>query len=322
MKTIFYVLFFLSSTFILTKDEEKYFGNYKLKVEGKGGIIHLQYSNISQITIEFLRMIEVTKEGTLIKGLHSLYNFTHLDFEVSDFTNTTYQDLNTSIITTKVNNFIKQGSMIMCQIIIFNQKGLIDTGNNITENVSEGTMKLSMNIVNWPFCNNSGSETDEKECSYSNGEFIKNQYLDVGIELKGKFKAKKLNRNDNITLGDSYASFSSYYIADSKLKQMPEDFPYVQLYRRKNIMNMRFERFENYLTWDPLFVMNESEDPILPDYIIVSGWTVFIFMFTIIVFVLVGSSIYTLYYKKKKSRKQDLFRANIKKYGYIYNLQF
>ena len=158
---------------------------YKVKVEGRSGKIELEYSNKSKLTVDFSSITEMSPDGQEIKGkYHSFDNFTKLDFDVSDFVNSTYQNLNCSIVTMKVNDFMKNGSYITGQIIIFNQTGLVDTGNSTMERVRPGTMNLNLKLDNWPWCNNTNSTTDEKECSYKNVTFIRDQYLKMAIEIK------------------------------------------------------------------------------------------------------------------------------------------
>jgi hypothetical protein len=260
------VIYTCALSFLNAKDKEREFGKYKVKLEGKSGKIRIEYFNKSKLTVDFSSMYEVTPEGKEIKGkYHQFDNFKNLDFDVSDFVESTYQNLNCSIVTMKVNDFIKEGSYITGQIIIFNQTGLVDTGNSTMEKVRPGTMKLNLKIDKWPFCNNTGASTDEKECSNKDGTPIQNQYLDVDIEIKGKMDGKKLNKKNNITLGDSYASFSPYYMADNELKTMPDDYPNLKVKGDKNIIKLRFNRFDNVLEWDPIFQMNESDEPILPE---------------------------------------------------------
>ena len=173
------------------KDQEKEFGKYKVKVEGKSEKIRVDYFNKSKLIVDFASMYEVTPEGKDIKGkYHQFENFDKLDFEVSDFVQQTYQDLDCNIIT-MVNDFVKEGSYITGQIIIFNQTGLVDTGNKTMEKVRPGTMKLNLKLENWPFCNNTGDvATVEKECSNKESNPITNQYLDVEMEQKGKMNGK------------------------------------------------------------------------------------------------------------------------------------
>ena len=72
-----------------------------------------------------------------------------------------------------------------------------------------------------------------------------------------------MNKKNNITVGDAFASFSSYYISDSVLKSIPDDYPYLEVKGDKNIINLRFEKFTQSLVWDPIFQLAESDEPIL-----------------------------------------------------------
>ena len=293
-------------TFALAKDQEKEFGKYKVKVEGKSGKIRVEYFNKSKLTVDFASMYEVTPEGKEIKGkYHQFENFDKLDFEVSDFEPSIYQDLECNIVTMRVDDFIKGGSFITGQIIIFNQTGLVDTGNKTMEKVRPGTMKLNLKLENWPFCNNTGNATtDEKECSYKDGTPITDQYLDVDIELKGKMNGKKLNKKNNITLGDSYASFSTYYKVNGELKTMPEEYPYLKVKGDKNIIKLRFSKFKGVLEWDPIFQMNESDEPILPVEEPLNPFVYVIFAALIITAVVAISMFLICRRNKKKSENE------------------
>lgn len=293
----------------LCKDGEKKHGNRTVKIAGKSGKIKIQYNDTDRLEIDFSSIIEKSNNSIITKnkgGNHSFDNFKNLDFDVSDFVSTTYQNLNCSIITMKVNNFVNNGSSITGQIIFFNQSGQVDTGNKTFENVKPGTMKLNLKLEKWPFCNNTNSTTDDPDCTRKDGSFINDTYLDVAIEIKAKKAGKKYKKKGNYTFGDSFVSFSSYFTVDSVLRSMPEEFPNIESKGDKNIINLRFPRFSNVLEWDPIFQVESTDipddtpvDPENPNYL----WLIIL----VVVFatVIITAIVYFFCIKGKSERKNS-----------------
>jgi hypothetical protein len=50
------ILFTFALSYLQAKDQEKEFGKYKVKVEGKSGKIRVDYFNKSKLTVDFASM--------------------------------------------------------------------------------------------------------------------------------------------------------------------------------------------------------------------------------------------------------------------------
>ena len=85
---------------------------------------------------------------------------------------------------------------------------------------------------------------------------------------------------------------------------MPEEYPYLQVKGDKNIIKLRFDRFKGSLEWDPIFQMNESDEPILPDEEPLNP-VVYVIIAALIVTAVVALSVCLICKRNKKKHENE-----------------
>ena len=183
---------------LVGNDKEKQLGNYKLKILGQSGKIRLSYSNntenfreSSSIDIDFDSLIERNQSGQEVgksgKQKHSFNNFAQLDFQITDFIETKFQNLSVFQTSLVVEKFL-ESSKFTAFVYIFNETGSIDTGAGNIVSVNKGTLKFSVLINNWSFCLNNTFVADANCVQGQNVEV--GSFIDFTINIKGKDSAK------------------------------------------------------------------------------------------------------------------------------------
>lgn len=252
-------------------------GNYTLELVGRSGKINMKYLNETRLTFEFSKLTEVLRNGTAVEKKavnHTFENFANLDFEISNFTNTTYQNLVCLQSTIKLKNFFRN-TTLDASLYIFNQSGLIKTGAikvndtssiDVFENVTQGSVKLSLGVSNWIFCTNEtiGLNYDPNCVVGVDTQNLPSELeLEVIIKSKSdKIECSKKNNNAKLNsckMGESSASFSPYYVIDGVNNQMPDGYPKLVNTGNTNTFSFRFANFKTNLAWDPIFQVNDVQ---------------------------------------------------------------
>lgn len=250
-------------------------GAYSVDILGRSGKVNINYNNESRLTFEFNKLVEVFANGTEVEKKaenHTFEKFANLDFEVSNFTEGNFQNLSCISTNIRLNNFYRRTGLD-ASFYIFNQTGSIKTGVKVVngsnvdvfENVTFGSVKMSLGVQNWTFCNNLGDANDEPICNF--GDETKNVKTELELEViiksksEGKPESTKKGNSNFFKFGNSSVSFSPYYVADEANLVMPDGYPTLVNTGNKNTFRFRFANFKNSIMWDPIFQAEETVEP-------------------------------------------------------------
>ena len=151
------------------------------------------------IGVDFTSLIERDINGSEIgkssKVKHSFNNFAQLDFDIGNVTSSKYQNLSVFGLDFSAKNIVDANTTFICQILIFNDTGSIQIGENEIESVLPGTVKFSVVITNWPFCKDKSICIDSSCCQQGQTTEIGN-FPDFSMQLSSKFQASKNKENN------------------------------------------------------------------------------------------------------------------------------
>lgn len=297
---------FMDLRYLQGNSKEKQTGNYKLKILGHSGKIRLSYSNnsgnfteSSSIDIDFDSLIERNAAGEEVgktgKQKHSFNNFSQLDFVISEFAETKFQNLSVFQTSLVVDKFL-ESSKFTAYIYIFNETGTIDTGANNTVNVNKGTLKFSVKIENWSFClNNTVADANcVKGQNVEAGSFV-----DFVITIKGKESAKLADSKKNqFSFGDANVVLPNNIQLDGNDTRMPEGYPAFVSTNSTNSFIFRFPKFNASAYYDPVVEISQPAS---------SSNTFLIVLLVILGLVIVGFGAYCFCFRKRP----DESRANL-----------
>ncbi len=282
-------------------------GTYSLKVLGHSGKIRLSSKDNSNTTnatessieITFDSLIERNSEGVEVgksgKEKHSFNNFAQLDFQISDFIETKFQNLTvfkTSLVVEKFLGLTKFEAMVL----IFNETGTINTGASNIVDVDKGTMKFSVVIQDWYFCSN---ETDTgSNCATGQNVEI-GSYVDFTIGIKGRNSAKITDSVENkFSFGDSQIILPNYIQLDDTDSEMPEGYPLFSSNGSSNSFTFRFPKFLSHAFYDPVVQIINPES---------SSRFGLIIILVISALVLVALGAYCFCFRKKPDESRAAF---------------
>ena len=190
------LLIILSFSLVLTSDTNMTLSNTIVKVSEQGGKISISTvssdsnSTTESVTINFSSLKEKNDRGEEIGKSaminHFFNNFSQLNFTVGPFISTTYQRKKAYSVDIRANDIIKNGTNFLATIHIFNETGSIDMGGADYAGVKKGTVKFSVMVENWPFCQKSNDTVCEGiHCCQQGEESEVGKYLDFEFEITG-----------------------------------------------------------------------------------------------------------------------------------------
>jgi len=213
-------------------------------------------TEINEVVMDFSSLIERdingTEVGTSGPNKHSYNNFAQMDFTISEMTTIKYQNLTALTFNLFATNLIEASTSFQGILYIFNDTGSIKAGEREFANVDVGTVKFSVEINNWPFC----EVTDQcpgPHCCKKGQTVEVGKYLDFEMEIKGKDAAKKTNNNKKYSLGggSNLILFDSVLI-DGNWTTLDKGYPKYSTEGSKEIYTFRFPKFNDSLIYDPL----------------------------------------------------------------------
>lgn len=297
---------FMNLRYLQGNDKEKVIGNYKLKILGHSGKIRLSYINdtvnsteSSSIDIDFDSLKERNQNGEEVgksgKQKHSFNNFAQLDFQITDFIESKFQNLSVFQTSIVVDKFL-ESTKFTAFIYIFNDTGSIDTGagNNVT--VNKGTLKFSVLIENWSFCLN--NTVADANCLQ--GQTVEvGSFVDFTINIKGKETGKLSDSKTNkFSFGDANVVLPNYIKLDNNDTKMPDGYPSFTSTNTTNSFTFRFPKFNTSAYYDP--VVEITQEP-------ASSNTFLIVLLVILGLVVIVFGAYCLFFRKRP----DESRANL-----------
>jgi hypothetical protein len=290
---------------LVANDKEKQLGNYKLKILGQSGKIRLSYSNntenfreSSSIDIDFDSLIERNQRGEEVgksgKQKHSFNNFAQLDFQITDFIETKFQNLSVFQTYLVVEKFL-ESSKFTAFVYIFNETGSIDTGAGNIVSVNKGTLKFSVLINNWSFCLNNTFIADANCVRGQNIEV--GSFIDFTINIKGKDSAKLSDSKKNkFSFGDASVILPNYIKLDNNDSQMPDGYPASVSTNSTNSFIFRFPKFNSSVYYDPIVEITQ-ESPTSNTFLIV--------LLVILGLIVVGFGAYCLFFRKRNDENRS-----------------
>ena len=219
--------------------------------------------NLVTVMMDYIH--ELDASGNIIgtsgpnHGKHSRETFASVDFDIFDAVQSNEFDVTSYAVDFFTE--LMESAKLNVTIHVFNQDGTIHPTANETFAVNAGTIKFSIAIDSWPFCQGeSDSSSMGKACASDYGEF-----LELGVEIKGrdsgdaeqatstKYTLDPVSGRDPIEL-----EFSTEVMIDGEWFQMPEGYPKVEVQGGKQLFIFRFPRFESSAMYDPLIKFPEE----------------------------------------------------------------
>jgi hypothetical protein len=195
---------------------------------------------------------EVGKSGS---QKHSFNNFAQLDFTVSDVNQVKYQNLSASKFSLTASGIQTSETRLIGSIYVFNQTGMIKNGENETANVQPGTVKLSVDIENWKFCDMGENSTDYNLCQ--NGQTREEgKWIELGMSIKGKQHAMENGSKNRFSLGGSELILFENVMVDGSFTKMLSGFPKYSNDNKTEEYIFVFPLFNKTLSYDPLIQYN------------------------------------------------------------------
>mmetsp|Transcript_11550 Transcript_11550/g.14505 ORF Transcript_11550/g.14505 Transcript_11550/m.14505 type:complete len:2323 (+) Transcript_11550:126-7094(+) len=160
------------------------FGN-TCAMEDDSSVVRISFHHISE------RDVNGGPVGLVGPVSHSFKNISQLRFGTSPFVRTTYQDLCVERIDLR--SGLKFGSSsdevhFGAILYIFCENGTIAIAGNSTYNesmaVTVGTLKFSVFVEDWPFCNGTQAGSSLTYCTDADNQGEYGSYLDVGLSFK------------------------------------------------------------------------------------------------------------------------------------------
>ena len=275
MKTLNILATILFSLFSLNfcDDADLLLNDVAVKVLGQSGKIQIvknyttgNETKLETVTINFSALREKDKDGNDVGTTgpvkHSFNNFTELNFtvdpvQIGNVLNLTAISTTltaTDIIGNKIGTFV-------AKVVVFNETGVIETGTNETVKVNAGTLKFTVDVKDWQFCDGAVNDTASAIC-VKGDERETGAFLDFELEIKGQKEANRsLNSNSTYQLGNSDFVLSNYVkLDDGDFTKLPENYPAYERQGEKDIFTFRFPLFKTSASYDPLVVMNSAEE--------------------------------------------------------------
>lgn len=262
--TIFAIIsmIILLTTCVICQDAEMKVNDVSLKVMGESGKIEITLKKVVEgvekvdtLNIRFASLTERDSSGNEIGKSgsikHSFNNFAQIKKEVSKVTQTTFQDISVYTVSLTANGLVAPNSNFIGTFYIFNGSGKINTGGSETVNVSPGSIKFSLDIQDWPFCQEmetcSGVHCCKKEKTMEVGSF-----LDFELEINGDKSIENVKKNDFKFGTDTQLILSSMISIDDQWKQMSDGYPKVSTQEKTNVFTYRFPLFTKKALYDPV----------------------------------------------------------------------
>jgi len=247
---LFSVLCLLGAPTLTSAGEKEFKSNSTtIKVLGQSGKFTIKPAkgNGATITMDYLH--EKSSEGDIVgktgSAKHSIQTFASQDFKFGTVERVEYQ--NSSTLKLDFETSISTIGKMSVTTFIFEQQGIVNTSAEAW-NVRPGDAKFNIKLYNWTWC---------APCQQKNG-----QYIDVGIEIKGKkVPEKKPGKNESFSLGDGVdLELSNEVLVDGTWTKMPSGYPKVEVKGSKTLFVFRFPKFTTDAIYDPLFGLSEATE--------------------------------------------------------------
>lgn len=260
---------FIASLFVLANivygiDRLSEFGDILVNVKGQSGKIAVTKAANdkeakSTATITMKSLYEKDKDGNIIgtsgNKKHSFNNFAQLEFAFSPLVNDTYQELACRYFNFTATNIVNEDTTLTAYVYIFQENGTITVGEDQEVNVTEGSMKFSVQVNNWPFCLPK-NECEGTTCCTKGNTYEVGSYLDFTIEMKNNDASPNKRDKNSIPLGGKgQVILNSQVYADGSWISMPDGYP-MQSDDDKSNLILRFAKFSKSALYDPVVDMS------------------------------------------------------------------
>jgi len=229
-------------------------GGVIVEVLGQSGKMRL-INGDNLVTVAMDNLYELDASGAIIGNTgpnhlkHSRQTFSSVDFTISNETRRTGQygvpadaiDFSTTLLG---------ASNLEITTLVFLHHGEIHPTVNESWAVAGGTIKFSVQMNAWPFCDGEGGSP----CQGNVGAF-----LEVGMEIKGSADAALPDGEKRFTLATNPETganitleLSDEVMLDGLWMRMPEGYPRVETQGSKQLFKFRFPRFGAACYYDPI----------------------------------------------------------------------
>lgn len=225
-----------------------------LKVKGHSGKMTISRTNedntTSSVDIEFDSISEVDANGTAVgkssNPKHSFNTFANQNFTIEEPVADKFQNLTVRLVKMVTTKIVDDNTRLRVFVYVFEQAGTIEVGANQTQNVTEGSVKFSVDVENWPFCTANG--TASTKCTQGKTEEV-GKYLDFAIKVSGKEALTKKDNGYSFGSGNLFLSNSVRVDDSTEWTTLPENYPTLS---DKGVFTFRFDKFTKNVLYDPV----------------------------------------------------------------------
>jgi len=234
----------------------------QLRIDEGTGVLDFAFKNSNnsvQVLVSSIQELGIAGQQVGVTGLGAIaqHNRSSLSTELYRVSSTYNTEIgNATAKAVNVTASLLGNSTIRIISYLFESPQNLTIGND-TQVVNSNTLKFSLEIKNWPFCEAQGqgfSQCNADEIGHS---------LEVELQAIGKLgdELRASSDNNNVySLGDSAEFiFSRNIVVDGFEVQMEDGFPHVQVRNGNSFIVFRFPTFAHSLFYDPLLSLkNES----------------------------------------------------------------
>ena len=204
-------------------------------------------------------------------GRHSLNTFAPVDFTINNTPRRTREfgvpadciDFSTTLVGGAAN--------FLVTTLIFLHNGVIHPTVNESWAVAGGTVKFSIQVSSWPFCNGESGNP----CQGDSGAF-----LEFGMEIKGSADTSLPEGEKRFTLATDAATgnnitleLSDEVLLDGQWVAMPAGYPKIEFQGTKQLFKFRMPRFTASALYDPVISgMGVAPPPVPPTTTLPPPW--------------------------------------------------
>ena len=293
-------------SYVFSDDVDMTIKNVTVKVMGHSGKIAItsiksNSTNTTKetITINFSSLSEKDINGNEVGKTssvkHTFNNFAQMDFVLTPVLPIKFQTIDAFYVNLTANSIVTPESVFIGNIFIFNGTGIINIGGTETAEVSEGTVKFSLDLENWPFCQNM-TVCEGPHCCQKGQTTEIGSFLDFDLEISGSNPLGNVTQYDYKFGDQTKLILSSMIMVDDGWKKMHDGYPKLNTQGNKNTFTFRFPTFNNTARYDPVIQWSSTEGGF-------KWWIILLIVVLIVVFISCGIFIYKKCQKKAAEKE-------------------
>jgi len=269
-------------------------GGRSVKIKGKSGKLTFGEGcnpdkDPDKVTIFVDSIVEKDSNGNEVgtkrspnRNKHQFNSLAKTDFTISNFEPGLFEGLCVETLNLTAtfpflsSSSTNSSSSLVLSVFFFCENGTVHLAPNTSFNesfdVMVGTLKFSVTLDNWPFCNGYGSDVDRLYFCKDQGTGQYGSFVDIGINIGGKRTPASLDCDENdfqclkrqakrdaissekqYDLGGNYTLLmSEVLLLDNQWSKMPSGFPnFTNGGDNRFIFTIRIPKYNDSAVYDP-----------------------------------------------------------------------